>query len=273
MFSQLFKPKPLLDETSAQWMFDTFSWALRNFDAEVFFKESVLVTPSNEHFPGSESSAEGMANLIFNQVKAFAGMQHWPFRLVDGNTYESPEEGSELPRIQIEGPARGATVVAPTTDENTQKLVVLYLEEYLRDPEVLIANFAHTLAHYLGTTAKEAPPGGEENWPHVTELLAVFMGFGVMMADSANTTKIRSCSSCSGPAVERENFLSQYDVTYALAIFCCLKDIPTGQVVKQLKSSLRPFYKKAVKDVMSRKQQVLRLQEFQSAELLTTDAQ
>jgi hypothetical protein len=200
-----------------------------------------------------------MAALIFDQVKAYAGMQHWPCRLVD----EHIEEVNTLPRIQIEGPVRGAAGVVTTTVPDTQKLVVMYRPESLREPEVLIASFAHTLAHYLGMTAKEAPPGGEQNWPHVTELLAVFLGFGVMMADSANTTKIRSCSSCSGPAVERENFLSQYDITYALAIFCCVKDIPAGQVVKQLKSSLRPFYKKAVKDIMARKPQILRLKAFQ----------
>lgn len=259
MFSRFFKPAQLIDETSVEWMFDTFSWAMQNFDAKVFFDESILVTPSNEHFPGKETSAEGMASLIFKNVKSYAGMQHWPFRLVD----ESTEEIKALPRIQIDGPARGSSVIASSSIEDAQKLVIMYRQESLRDPEVLIASFAHTLAHYLGTTAKEPPPGGEANWLHVTELLAVFMGFGVMMADSANTTKIRSCSSCSGPAVERENFLSQYDITYALAIFCCLKDIPVGQVVKHLKSSLRPFYKKAVKDVMRRKIRILQLREFQ----------
>ena len=259
MFSQFFKSTPLLEEASAQWMFDTFSWALQNFDADVFFNETILVTPSNEHFPGRESSAEGMANLIFENVKKYAAMQHWPCRVVD----ESMEEIKELPRIQIEGPVRGSKIAVQTPVEDAQKLVVMYRQESLLDPEVLIASFAHTLAHYLGTTAREAPPGGEENWPHVTELLAVFMGFGVMMANSANTTKIRSCSSCSGPAIERENFLSQYDITYALAIFSRLKNIPAGQVAKQLKSSLRPFYKKAVKDVMSRETQILQLREFQ----------
>lgn len=260
MFPHFFKPTRLLDEMSVQWMFDTFLWAMQNFDAEVFFNESILVTPDNEHFPGSESSAEAMANLIFDNVKTYSGMQHWPCRLVD----ESTEEIKATPRIEIDGPARGAAVAIPASVEDSQKLVIMYRQEYLKDPEVLIANFAHTLAHYLGTTSKVPPPGGEENWPHVTELLSVFMGFGVMMANSANTAKIRSCSSCSGPAVERENYLSEYDITYALAIFCHLKDVPTNQVVKQLKSSLRSFYKKAAKEVMGRKLEISHLLEFKS---------
>ena len=256
MFSTLFKSTQLLDETSVVWMFDTFGWALRNFDAEVFFNETILVTPSNVHFPGQESSAEGMANLIFDRVKVYAGMQHWPYRLVDANTVEeiAPVQ------IKIEGPIRGEAGLVPSSVDDSKKLVIPYYQDQLKDPEVVIANFAHNLAHYLGTTAREAPPGGEENWPHVTELLAVFMGFGLMMANSANTTKIRSCSSCAGPAIERENYLSEYDITYALAIFCCLKGIPVSNAATNLKSSLRPFFKRAVKDVNRRKSQLSRLE-------------
>ena len=252
MFSKLFKPTQLLDEVSINWMFDAFAWALRNFDSDVFLNETILVTPSNEHFPGTESSAEGMAKLIFERVKVYAGMQHWPYRLVDANTVQeiTPVQ------IKIDGPIRGEAGLVPTSIDGSQKLIIPYHQDQFKDPEVVIANFAHNLAHYLGTTAGEAPPGGEENWPHVTELLAVFMGFGLMMANSANTTKIRSCSSCSGPAIERENYLSQYDITYALAIFCCLKGIPTGGVVKDLKSSLRPFFKRAIKDILGRKSQL-----------------
>jgi len=252
------KPSQLLDETTVQWMFDSFAWALRNFDARIFFDETILVTPSNEHFPGRESSAEGMTGLIFDRVRLYASMRHWPCQLVD----EDAAESLPPPALPVEGLARATKGAMPVTVDEVQRLPVIYRTDQLRDPEVMIAHFAHTLAHYLGTTANEPPPGGEENWLHVTELLAVFMGFGVAMADSANTAKIRSCSSCSGPAVERENYLSQFDVTYALAIFCCLKDIPTREAVKHLKSSLRPFFKKAVKDVMRREPQLQHLQKM-----------
>ncbi len=232
-------------------MFDSFSWALRNFDTADFFNKTVLVTPSNAHFPGSEDSAEGMANLILDKVKEYAGMQDWPFHLVDENNMESIP-----PETKLEVPVRETSGVTTTPVDLSEKFFVVYNQNQLKDPEVLISNFAHTLAHYLSATAVEPPPGGEENWHHVTELLAVFMGFGVMMANSANTAKIRSCGSCSGPAVERENFLSQFDVTYALAIFCCLKGIDARDAVQHLKPSLRSFFKKATKDVTRRKSQL-----------------
>ena len=62
MLSKLLKPKACLDEESTLWLFDTFAWALRNLDARVFYDETILVTPSNQHFPGTEDSVHGMAN-------------------------------------------------------------------------------------------------------------------------------------------------------------------------------------------------------------------
>ena len=209
MFSKLLKPKALLDEETTLWLFDTFTWALRNLDARVFYDETILVTPSNQHFPGTENSAHGMANLIFSQVKAHAGLKHWPTKLTNVAPVEAP-------KIEIKGALRGSKGIMPGGG-TAHQLLVAYNPDQLRDPQVLIADFAHVLAHYLGSMSKEPPPGGVENWPHITEVVAVFMGFGLMMANSANTVKIRSCGSCSGPAVERSNALSQYDITYALA--------------------------------------------------------
>jgi hypothetical protein len=160
-----------------------------------------------------------MANLIFRQVKQYAGLKHWPTALIN------MAEGRpvETPKIEIKGALRGTKGIMPA-DEGDAQLPIVYNPNQLRDSEVIIADFAHVLAHYLASTSQEPPPGGQENWPHITEVVAVFMGFGLMMANSAHTVKIRSCGSCSGPAVERSNALSQYDITYALAIFSCLKD-------------------------------------------------
>lgn len=235
----------LLDEDIIFWLFETYEWALKNFDANVFFNETILVKPTNDFFSGKENSAEGMANLIFERVKEYSGVSHWPCYLIE----ESEVTSLSRPQIKIEGPMRGQnSVKQPEPGENGQ-FVVIYSQFQLNDPEVLIASYAHTLAYYLGLMAQVPPPGGNENLPHATELLAVFMGFGVIMANSANTRKIRSCGSCSGPAVERTNYLSEFDTCYALAIFTRLKGLNEKDVVNSLKKNLRPFFKKALKDV------------------------
>jgi hypothetical protein len=268
MIFKLFKSKPILDDDTVHWLFDAYAWALNNFDAGVFFHETILVTPSNEHFPGRISSAEGMAAVVFERVKEYAGLRHWPFQLVDPNmpVPDAP------PKISIEGALRGAKGIVPGATNEAQRLPVPYNLHQVAKPEALIAGYAHILAYYLGTMAKERPPGGEEFWPHTTELLAVFMGFGLMLANTAYTFK-GGCGSCYNPLAERSAFLSQDEVTYALAIFCVLKEIPQGQVLNHLKKYLRPVFKAAVKEINERQRELDRLRGIHSnqpANALTT---
>jgi hypothetical protein len=250
----LIKTKPLLDEDTTHWLFDAFAWSLKNFDANVFYHESILVTPSNQHFPGRVDSPHGMAELIFEQVKSYAGMTHWPCRLVDS---QDPLINAP-PQVMIEGPLRGSKGVVSAHVDESHRLVIPYNTHQLAKPEALIANYAHLMAHYLGQLANELPPGGESFWPQATELLAVFMGFGVMVANSAYTFR-GGCGSCYNPLAERSAFLSQDEATYALAIFCALKDIPAKDVLPHLKNYLRPVFKTALKEIQHKSDELRKL--------------
>lgn len=243
----LFDNKNLLEEHSVQWLFDAFGWSLKNFDAQLFFDTTVLVLPTNDFFPGRVQSVEGMANLIFNQVKHYAGLSHWPTRIAD----QSVCSLLNAPEVEIRGALRNPNGVADESIAEDQRLLIPYNPQQINNPEGMIATFAHILAHYMARMAKTPPPGGVEYWPHVTELLAVFMGFGLMFANSAFTFK-GGCGSCYNPNANRDAYLSEREATYAMAIFSVLKDIPNSVVTGYLKSHLRSFYKKAVKDINRR---------------------
>jgi hypothetical protein len=252
MLFGLLNRRPLLDETYAGWMFDVFDWALRNFDPVMFRDETLLVTPSNQHFPGRAHSPEEMARLIFERVVSYAGMAHWPLQLLppDSCVLAPPAE------VRAVAATRGSRAVA--VDRPAASLTLSYDPEYLRNPEAMIAVFAHTLAHYLGSSAREAPPGGAENWPQVTELLAVFLGFGLMFANTALVLPRGGC--CGGPVVRRQAYVSQHDITYALAIFAALKDLPPKAVLVHLKKPLRGHFRRALHEVNGR--YAARLQEL-----------
>ncbi len=249
----LFPRRPILGDTSTEWLFNTYAWALQNFDARVFFHETILVTPTNDHFPGRADSVHGMASLIFDQVRSYAGVTHWPCRL-------APPEVSvhSNPQLVLEGPVRGSQALVSTGAEEANILNIPYNPNQVLKPEALIADYAHVLAHYLGTTGSEPPPGGVENWPFATELLAIYMGFGLMFANSAYSYR-GSCGSCYNPLAERTAYLSQDEATYALAIFCVLKDIPKQKVLGELKNYLRPVFKRALREVVDRPADVARL--------------
>ncbi len=246
MLFDLFTHKPLLDEESVAWLYDTYAWALRNFDAELFCEHTVLVLPNDRFFPGRVNSVDGMASLICERVKGYAAIAHWPTRLQDARQCSL----EATPILRLEGPSRGRDLKEAAEVDEAQRLPILYDPALINNPEAMIASFAHTFAHYLGTLAQEPPPGGEENWPHITEVLACFLGFGLLMANSAFNVRIPRCGSCAPQPVDRQSFLSQHDLTYALAIFCALKGIAQREVLPHLKSSLRGFYKKASREVL-----------------------
>ncbi|OOZ40442.1 hypothetical protein BOW53_07660 [Solemya pervernicosa gill symbiont] len=247
MFS-IFNKEPILDELRVAWLFDTYGWALRNFDGELFQNETILVTPSNEHFPGRVDSVHGMAELIFEQVKAFAGVKHWPTRLVDQYQCSTVEP----PQLVIEGALRGPAGVTPTGISEEQYLTVLYDPNQINNPEGMIATYAHIIAHYLASMSPEPPPGGEDFWAQATEVLAVFMGFGLMFANSAYNFR-GGCGSCYNANAQRSAHLSQDEVTYALAIFAELKQLSAKTVLSHLKKPLRSVFKRASREVAEKR--------------------
>lgn len=253
----LFENKALLEESSSQWLFDAFAWSLDNFDADLFYNNTVLVLPTNQFFPGRTDSVDGMANLIFDQVKSYAGISHWPTRIAD----QSSCSLLDAPQVEIRGALRGPDGVADESVADERRLLIPYNPQQINNPGGMIATFTHTLAHYMGQMAGTPPPGGTEYWPHVTELLAVYLGFGLMFANSAFTFR-GGCGSCYNPNTNRDAYLSEQEATYALAIFAVLKDIPNASVTGHLKSHLRGFYKKAVKEINQRTGDLVRLREI-----------
>jgi len=250
MLFGLIKDKALLDEDSIQWLFETYAWALNNFGSDVFINETLMVQPTNKFFPGSANNSHDMASVIFEQVKKYAGVGHWPCKLLDQSICNT----ETIPKVMIEGALRGSKGIASESVAEDNKLLITYHPEQVKNPQALIASYAHMLSHYLGTMAELPSPGGEEHWPHTTEVLAVFMGFGLIFSNSAYTFNRNKCGSCAGSVPSRTGYLSESEMTYAFAIFCVLKNISNKEVLPQLKKSLRSFFKKSVIDINKRQQ-------------------
>jgi len=245
MFSNLFKKTPVLDESAINWLHQAYAWCFRHFNRSVFENHTILVIPNDTHFPGSEHHLDGMANLIFTHVQRYAGLTHWPCQVDDATRLTS----IETPKIKTIGVLRDDDQAnSLQLEEETPVFVIPYNPHQVGNPEALIASYAHILAYYLGTMAKDAPPNGKEYWPQATEVLAIFMGFGLMFANSAYTFR-GGCGSCYNPLANRDAALSEHEATYALAMFAVLKKINNQQVLPHLKKYLRGFYKRAVQDV------------------------
>ncbi|MEW5755984.1 MAG: hypothetical protein AB1810_06735 [Pseudomonadota bacterium] len=251
----LFKSKPLLDEGTTQWLYDAFAWALANFDQDLFYHQTRLVAPIDEHFPDRSDNPQELAQKILARMQSYAHMQNWPLQLA-----QLPPEGVQIttPRFEVIGKARGESARIKLHDDATH-LSVFFDAAKTQSPDVLIVNLAQGLGYYLAQSAGSKPPGGDEYSAHAADLLAIFMGFGLFYANNAFSVCKGSCGGC-GSSVQAFGMLTEDESTYAYALFCTLKDIPAKDAERHLKSTVRPFFKMALKEIKSNTEELARLQ-------------
>ncbi len=207
------KPKTFLDPARRQWQFATYAWLLRACGGYRKFLDTELVLPVAEHFPDAGMKGHAAAAALFRRVRDHAGMADWP--------------------CMVEPlPASGEADAHRTTGE---RIRVIHYRAAERDPAMLVAHFGHELARFLVETIEEPPPGGAMLHEPAVDLAAVFMGFGVFMANSA---------------AQRASWeLNEGELVHALALFCHLRKVPEGAVEPHLNAHVRKYLRLALGDL------------------------
>jgi hypothetical protein len=269
MLSTIFKSKPVIDEASKEWIFDTFAWCISELDGDFFKNNSELIIPNNTFYPGNSSSVEEMAENIFANTTNYTGMTSWPIKLVSADRFiQKP-----MPQLIFESRLRGesAKICTHASSEITthlnykvegEKVVptidIAFHSSQLNQPQDLIAYLVQIQASVLvnqraqrasGTNTFEvSAPGGKEVLAQTIDLVACFMGFGVIFANTAYQFK-GGCGSCNNRSLNRQSALPELETVYALALFCVIKGIDTKQVKKALKSHLYKPFRQAHKEI------------------------
>lgn len=241
MLASFFKTTPLVDQNTHEWILDTFAWALEHYDLLYFKEHSQLILPDNVFYPGNVSAVHQMADNIFKNTLKYVGMQQWPIKLVPPSLYQA----KNMPILDIKGEYRGTkSYFSP----DSPVIEVSYNENQINQPQDLIASFAQTFSTILIVQSKQLPPGGVDFLPQAIDLVACFMGFGVMFANTAYQFK-GGCGSCFNPRANRTVALPENEMLYCLALFCQLKSIKTKAVTPFLKSHLKSPFKKVLKEL------------------------
>jgi hypothetical protein len=166
-------------------------------------------------------SGHAGVTALFRRVRDHAGMADWPCA-VEPEALEPRATPAPSDRIPI----------------------IRYKPDAVR-PTPLVAAFAHELSRYLVETFEEAPPGGALLHQSAIDLAAVFMGFGLFMANS----------SFESPAHE----LNEGELVHGLAMFCLLRKIDPEHVAVHLNPHLRKYLRLAARDLARHDQGFQRL--------------
>lgn len=205
------RPKSFLDSARREWQFDVFAWLLRNCGGYPKFLETTLVLPIEQHFPDRGMSGHAGVTALFRCVRDHAGMADWPCAV---------EPQPREPR---------------TTPPPPNQIPVFTYDPDVPDPKALIAPFARALARYLVETFEEPAPAGPPLHEPAVELAAVFIGFGVFMANSA--------------FADTRYQLNEGEFVHALAMFCLLRKLDPEAVAPHLNPHLRKYLRLAARDL------------------------
>jgi hypothetical protein len=215
------KPKSFLDASRRDWQFAAFGWMLRHSGGYAKFVDTELVVPTEQFFPDRGMKGHAGVTALFRRVRDHAGMADWPCTL---------EIETDEPRTV---PADGEAI-----------RVFTYRRGGL-EPVSLVAGFACNFSRYLIETFDEAAPGGVGCAESAGEIAAVFMGFGVFMANAA--------------ARQGHFLLSEGELAHALALFCLLRDLPPESADPHLNPHLRKYVRLATRDLAQYELQLQKL--------------
>lgn len=272
MLTRLFASPQVVDINTANTIFETITWALENFDAEFFKEKTQLILPSSRFFPDRADNEADMAKALKNRVLEYSGLSHWPFAIVPPSELSStqpPLLGLNCGSRQGVGEPSANTTLDDTTSvsridsngglqirlHNSEQAVLKlsYSPVMFKKPMDLVASMSGLVAQHYLLQSELTPPAGYESFNETSELLSVFMGFGVLMANSAYTFR-GSCAKCYDPRANRSAALPEHEVVFALALFCHLKGIPLAQPKAALKPHLRSLFKKSLKQIQNSKE-------------------
>jgi hypothetical protein len=233
MFS-LFGARLPIDRDELDFQLATFKWLIGQFGP--VDRPLVLATP--EFFSAEALAGRAGARAIFDEVRTLAGMADWPCELRRGEANQPIDAGNAHLLRHEGGPPPCGTFEVGEGPAGRHGIIT-YNPSMERDSAGLVATFAHELGHYLMATAAGTPPGGWDLHELHTDLTAVYLGFGVFMANQARSFSHFSTGSGSGWQAQWRGYLSEGALVVATAIFQRLADRDPHEAAPYLKDYLR----------------------------------
>ncbi|MFM9975782.1 MAG: hypothetical protein ACKVON_14565 [Beijerinckiaceae bacterium] len=228
-----FKSKPIIDVDAVEWQFECFEWLLKEYGADIPITSRQLVLPKARFFPTENEKGHALAQRLFDAVKTYAGLSDWPVTLVADAPTPEYEAGTYAPQ-----PLKYAAGTFSIRADGIRE--ISYQPRLLKEPQQLIATFAHELAHLVIAHATTQAPCANDEIEFLTDLTAVYLGFGVFLSNSVFNFKSIHDLGGGGTAwsYSRTGYLPENDLVHATAIFLKLSGENAYDAVTYLKPGL-----------------------------------
>lgn len=212
MLDRLFPARCPIDEPTKKWLTYRFDWLLDRFGPAAL--HGTVATPTARDFPerfdGSMASLQSVLRRVGDRLGVDAST-------VDLNLYEGRDKLDEL-AVEFGGAARwdgAAGTYQEQYDGDSPRYSVSIERSVAANPTLAVATMAHELCHALLLGGRHIA-FDEEDCEPLTDVTAVFFGFGVFIANSLVTES--TTPGVWGWSVGRQGYLTYPILGYALAL-------------------------------------------------------
>lgn len=233
----LFGPKRPLGKDELEWQLAGFQYLLAEFGGTDAHRDTQLVNPLGDYFADSTLTGPARGEQLFDEVKTIAGMEEWPTRLVARESPKGSYQVNAQTFVQPIGTGAAGTYQLLSTENGGWVAEIRYDIGLVADPEALVATFAHELGHYLLSTTRNSFPGGDDLHELLTDLTAVFMGFGLFLANSARDYSVQQFVGGHMSQTRRQGYLSERALVTALVA----NELLAGRDPRVARPFLKPY--------------------------------
>lgn len=253
-----FKRKPFLDPETADWHIENFEWLVKCFASSKSLTHAQLVLPKPGYFPNDGETGHPLAERIFDQVKAYAQID-WPVRLVQRPANRKPS------RSMFEV-TQGRSILGTFQASLDNIPEISYAANLLEDPISLVATLAHEVGHLIVHSAPAIPICDTDEMEFLTDLTAVYLGFGIFLANSSFTTDAwrDDAMGTQGWRTQRQGYLPEPDLVFATALFIVTKDLDPAEARACLKPRLAKSFDTCLLDLEDRREAIARIKALEA---------
>ena len=245
-----FSSKLPIDEEERLWVDSGFG-RLEKIVGRPRLLEAKAVLPSDEYFPDRYDGSAAAAERLFERVCSYMQVARAQIELEI-----FPDETEEL-RETLPYWSGGSDGCAglythdsaadrdkKSGDRDSPRMLIALRSTLLKDPIALVATVAHELGHVILLGGGLMDPATPDHEP-MTDLLTVFLGFGIFTANSAARFRQFQDSRRHGWSMQRLGYLRQEVYGYALARFASERDENKPEWSRHLSTNVRAFYRRS----------------------------
>ncbi len=255
-----FTRRPLLDEETASWHLENFEWLVSSYASSQSLSAATLVLPKPNYFQTDGKKGHALAEHLFAQVKAYCQIEEWPTEL-------RPQSGTPQPGRGLFEVQQNRSVLGTYQGHPANHIRITYAPHLLKNPQSLIATFAHEIGHAIIDRAPKPPVCAHDEVEFLTDLAAIYMGFGVFLANTAfQFTQWRDDAlGTQGWQSSRTGYLPETDLVFATAIFIRVKQLDPTEARSSLKPHLGSQLDRALRDLDAREPDIARIRAAETA--------